>query len=423
MIAAITSQPTGAGAVRAKPIQWESDGRDEWTDPDHGFHIERRHDEPVESRYIANWGEGDSEGFDTLEAAQEWCQDLIDAWVGRHALVTPQPAGGEAVAWRHPDEIPEVTAGSHSYFWVAVRRKHDGRIYSFPAQYLNKMLLCNEWSDDTERSGNRYHHGKADEDEGSFPATGWHTEKEHGEYEGVYSPLLDETDELVAWREVANHPDTTPPAAQVQQEEAARDPYAPTDSEALAEFMRVCREAKPGGQWPGERVCAAIERLMANQKPFRFIAEADMAPERGHNGRGGDADRTLSGPRRVHPAAGSLGAVRELQAEIDRLNAIINTPQADDFLRAVSTEAEHQRQRWGSDHDTGKMPADWFWLIGYLSGKALHAQVAGNMEKAEHHVITTAAGLANWHRAMLGQTNMRPGIDGETVLQPPQEPV
>lgn len=99
-----------------------------------------------------------------------------------------------------------------------------------------------------------------------------------------------------------------------------------------------------------------------------------------------------------------------LQAEVDRLNQIINTPQADDFLRAVSTEAEHQRQRWGSEHDDGKAPSDWFWLIGYLAGKALHAHGAGNVEKAEHHVITTAAALANWHRAMFGKTDMRPGI-------------
>ncbi|QXV72216.1 hypothetical protein Acf1_00019 [Acidovorax phage ACF1] len=107
----------------------------------------------------------------------------------------------------------------------------------------------------------------------------------------------------------------------------------------------------------------------------------------------------------------------ELRAEVDRLNAIINTPQADDFLRAVSTEAEHQRQRWPSEHDEGKAPADWFWLVGYLAGKALHAHAAGNAEKAEHHIITTAAALANWHLAVFGKTNMRPGIDAARARQ------
>ncbi|WP_208453756.1 hypothetical protein [Burkholderia gladioli] len=99
------------------------------------------------------------------------------------------------------------------------------------------------------------------------------------------------------------------------------------------------------------------------------------------------------------------------QAEIDRLRKIINTPQSGNFLRAVSIEAEHQRQRWSSEHDGGKTPADWFWLVGYLAGKALTAANAGNVEKAEHHVITTAAALANWHLAIFGQTDMRPGIE------------
>ncbi len=103
--------------------------------------------------------------------------------------------------------------------------------------------------------------------------------------------------------------------------------------------------------------------------------------------------------------------IANLRAENTRLNAIINTPQADDFLRAVSTEAEHQRQRWSSSHDAGKTAADWFWLIGYLAGKALHAHVMGNQEKAEHHIITTAAACANWHRALFERTNMRPGIE------------
>lgn len=97
-------------------------------------------------------------------------------------------------------------------------------------------------------------------------------------------------------------------------------------------------------------------------------------------------------------------------AEISRLSAIINTPQSGDFLRAVSIEAEHQRQRWGADGDAGKAASDWFWLIGYLAGKALHAHAAGDMIKAEHHIITTAAACQNWHAAMFGNTEMRPGI-------------
>jgi hypothetical protein len=82
------------------------------------------------------------------------------------------------------------------------------------------------------------------------------------------------------------------------------------------------------------------------------------------------------------------------------------TPEIADFLVAVEREALHQRDRWGSEHDAGKTDADWFWLIGYLAGKAIN-----NPEKLLHHIITTAAACLNWHAARLGtHTAMRPGI-------------
>jgi hypothetical protein len=81
-----------------------------------------------------------------------------------------------------------------------------------------------------------------------------------------------------------------------------------TDAEVLCEFTRLCRETKPVGRWPGERVCTAIDRLMANQKPFRFIAEADRSLERDHNGRGGDCDPVFSGPRHATRAIGNAQA-------------------------------------------------------------------------------------------------------------------
>lgn len=109
-------------------------------------------------------------------------------------------------------------------------------------------------------------------------------------------------------------------------------------------------------------------------------------------------------------------ALAQALAEIERLNAIINTPHADDFMRSVSIEAEHQRQRWGAEGDAGKTPADWFWLVGYLAGKALHSHAGGNVEKGEHHIITTAAACANWHRALFGKTDMRPGHEEGTGL-------
>lgn len=101
--------------------------------------------------------------------------------------------------------------------------------------------------------------------------------------------------------------------------------------------------------------------------------------------------------------------MQKKDAEIARLTALLNTPELLDFSAAVQREAAHQRERWGVEHDIGKAPADWFWLLGYLAGKALAAQLAGDESKALHHTISTAAACANWHAAILGQTNMRPG--------------
>lgn len=92
------------------------------------------------------------------------------------------------------------------------------------------------------------------------------------------------------------------------------------------------------------------------------------------------------------------------EAELARLRAVINRPLYDDFSRAVIREAIHQTERWGEAHDAVKTPADWFWLLGYLSGKALAAHIAGNVEKAKHHTISSAAALLHWHAAIRGQT-------------------
>lgn len=89
----------------------------------------------------------------------------------------------------------------------------------------------------------------------------------------------------------------------------------------------------------------------------------------------------------------------------------MNRPETADFMRGVPLEAAHQRQRWGAEQDAGKSPFDWFWLIGYLAQKAAAAGVAGDVEKAKHHTISTAAALANWHLQLSGgDRSMRPGI-------------
>ena len=97
---------------------------------------------------------------------------------------------------------------------------------------------------------------------------------------------------------------------------------------------------------------------------------------------------------------------------IAELEAQLNTPELHDFSAAVVLEAAHQRARWGSEHDAGKEPSDWFWLLGYLAGKGLRSHQAGDLDKALHHCISSAAVLANWHAAIAGDhTAMRPGIE------------
>jgi hypothetical protein len=89
----------------------------------------------------------------------------------------------------------------------------------------------------------------------------------------------------------------------------------------------------------------------------------------------------------------------------------LGTPEIDDFFEAVKKEAAYQRDRWSVDgHDALKSDPDWFWLIGYLAGKALHNP--GNSKKKRlHRIVTIAAAACNWFHAVQGKSKMRPGMD------------
>ena len=90
----------------------------------------------------------------------------------------------------------------------------------------------------------------------------------------------------------------------------------------------------------------------------------------------------------------------ELLAEAKRLTRILNTPLYEPFIDAVRSEAAHQAWRWEED-DLGKEPQDWFWLLGYLSGKALRAHIDGDHDQAMHHTVSSAAVAAHWHQAIM----------------------
>lgn len=102
--------------------------------------------------------------------------------------------------------------------------------------------------------------------------------------------------------------------------------------------------------------------------------------------------------------------IRALEEENKRLRDLINSPITLDFLSGTANEIVHQVDRWGTVHDRAKEPSDWFWLVGYLAGKALRAHQDGNIDKALHHTISTAAALGNWHACIrLGSSEMQPG--------------
>lgn len=128
-----------------------------------------------------------------------------------------------------------------------------------------------------------------------------------------------------------------------------------------------------------------------------------------------NADSRLRPPIKAEQKAAELSrqlaAEREhgaaLQRQLDahaarlrELEGLINTPELDDFDKAVPLEAAHQVERWGEAHDRSKSAENWFWLVGYLAGKALRAAITGDREKALHHTISAAAALRNWHRAI-----------------------
>jgi hypothetical protein len=107
---------------------------------------------------------------------------------------------------------------------------------------------------------------------------------------------------------------------------------------------------------------------------------------------------------------------RKLQAEVEHLRMLIGRPYVGAWTDEILIEAAHQRDRWGNKHDHGKMPEDWFWLIGYLAGKALASHKAGDAAKAHHHTVSTAAVLAHWAAAIDGNEGIfRPGLGAEKV--------
>lgn len=87
-------------------------------------------------------------------------------------------------------------------------------------------------------------------------------------------------------------------------------------------------------------------------------------------------------------------------AEVERLKNLINDPHVGAWTSSVIIEAAHQKERWPAAQDAQKTPEDWFWLVGYLAGKCLAAFKQGDMDKARHHTISTAAVCYQWSKSI-----------------------
>lgn len=97
-----------------------------------------------------------------------------------------------------------------------------------------------------------------------------------------------------------------------------------------------------------------------------------------------------------------------IEQRFERVMALLNVPDQEDFLRAAVTEAQYQRTRWTAS-DEAKTDSDWFWLAGYLLGKALH-DVRG---KRVHHLTAAAAAIANWHAQAIARGEHMPQDRGD----------
>ncbi len=76
----------------------------------------------------------------------------------------------------------------------------------------------------------------------------------------------------------------------------------------------------------------------------------------------------------------------------------INTPEIDDFIKAVKVEAAHQTEKWGAEEEAKKYHFDYALVLDKLKGKQAIAIWDRNAEKYKHHLITMAAVCHNVHR-------------------------
>lgn len=216
----------------------------------------------------------------------------------------------------------------------------------------------------------------------------------------------------------------------------------------------------------GDHVVVTLLWFTDTEEQLRYLTDAALTAERARNLADDETARAwgqaTAANGKLHEAQETITQLREQiaatvsdaahwKAEAERMNHEINTPETISFIQGVLREAAHQRERWGNEHDAGKDTQHWFWLIGALAGKAMAnfakadtiAAIAENFgpsasraytygeaqkayDKGLHHIITTAAALANWHLNATGKdTRMRAGrpLEFQTEEEPEVLPV
>lgn len=83
--------------------------------------------------------------------------------------------------------IPPVKSGECREFIVHARSKHGEKEYVFSAMYLNEMMLESPSTGEEE------------------PSSGWHSAKEHSDYDGFYEALS--SHDVLNWMELPLPPD------------------------------------------------------------------------------------------------------------------------------------------------------------------------------------------------------------------------
>lgn len=101
------------------------------------------------------------------------------------------------VNWNKPSETPQVEVGTTKEFWIAVESRYPNRQvrqYVFCAQYVNMPVYID---DEGEPNTDDY---LVTVDGEPFHAVGWHSVKNHADFDNYYEPLtFNEEYVLLGW--------------------------------------------------------------------------------------------------------------------------------------------------------------------------------------------------------------------------------